>query len=147
MNKAFVREPEGGDARCPQCGSVGIPVGERTLHSFVRTEDHNDIAETGYYCEIASCPVAYFDDFERAIRVERLVRPVWPKDSAAPICGCFGFMAGDVERDVAERSVARVRAAVERSKSAEARCVELCPTGRSCAAAIQKYYFKLAGGA
>lgn len=146
MNKAFVREPEAVEARCPKCGTPGILVPERVLTTFIAPESLLEIAKTAYFCDFPRCDVAYFDDFERFVEASALRIPVWPKDPDAPLCGCFGLTADDVRSDIAEGGVRRVRAIVERSKSAEARCAECSPTGRSCVAVVQRYYFQLKGG-
>lgn len=146
MNKAFVREPDAATPWCPNCGTPGILVGEQALASFVPPAEWSGIAKPAYFCDFPRCPVAYFDEFERRIDAEKLTRPIWPKDPQAPLCGCFGLTADDVRQDIAEGGVARVRATVERAKSAEARCAECSPTGTSCVGAVQKLYFQLRGG-
>lgn len=146
MNKAFVREPDATEARCPKCGTPGIVVPEQTLNSFVAPGSLSEIAKTAYFCDFPRCDVAYFDDFERFVEISSLRVPVWPKDSNAPLCTCFGLTADDVRSDIAEGGVKRVRAIVERSKTSEAHCAECSPTGRSCVAAVQRYYFQLKGG-
>ncbi|MBA4018323.1 MAG: hypothetical protein C0483_14245 [Pirellula sp.] len=146
MNKAFVREPDAAEARCPKCGTPGTAVPEQTLNAMIPPERLSDVAKTAYFCDFPRCDVAYFDDFERFVEASALKGPVWPKDSDAPLCSCFGLTADDVRSDVAEGGVRRVRAIVERSKSSEARCAECSPTGRSCVAAVQRYYFQLKGG-
>jgi len=146
MNKAFTKEPEQGGGMCPRCGSPGLPVGPETLAAFVRAERQSDIAKQAYFCGFARCEVVYFDDFERVIVAEEVVRPVWPKDSEAPICGCFGFRAAEVAADVEFGIVAATRAAVARSKSPDVHCQTMAADGRSCAAEIQRLYFKLKSG-
>lgn len=143
MNKAFVREPDDAGGRCPRCGNLGVAVGLETLAALVRPAALADLASSAFFCDFPRCEVAYFDVFERCVTVEALLRPVWPKDAAAPLCGCFGLTADDVAADVAEGGVARVRDVVLRSKTAEARCLTHSPTGQSCAAAVQRHYFRL----
>jgi hypothetical protein len=86
--------------------------------------------------------VAYFDGLERFVLVKDLEKPVYPKDPNAPLCACFGLTRNDVELDVAEGGVARVRAVIEKSKSPDARCSHLAANGQSCAAYVQKYYLQ-----
>ncbi len=85
----------------------------------------------------------YFDTFERVTTVDQLRYPVWPKDPEAPLCSCFGLTRDDVEQDIHERGVQRVRAVIEKAKSPEARCQSLAPDGHSCVAEVQRYYMKL----
>lgn len=143
MNKAFVKEVEGSGGLCPRCGSLGLSVAAETLGAFVQPEKRLELAETGYFCEFPRCEVVYFDDYERFLTAAEVLRPVWPKDVDAPICGCFGLTADDVAQDVREGSVARVKAAVAQAKSKETHCLTRSATGRNCAAEIQRYYFKL----
>ncbi|MCE9605296.1 MAG: hypothetical protein K8U03_10385 [Planctomycetia bacterium] len=114
-----------------------------TLAAFVQTERRHEISETAYFCEFPRCEVIYFDDFERFLVSTDLLRSVWPKDSDAPLCGCFGLSADDVADDVREGTVARVKAAVAKANSANTHCLTMSAKGRNCAADIQRYYFKL----
>lgn len=143
MNKAFVREPDDtGERYCPKCQSLGEAVGRTTLAAHLPAEALAQISEAAYFCPFPACPVAYFDEYERAIDVGRLLAPVYPKDSEAPLCACFGLTRDDVEEDLRDGSVLRVRAAVEKSKSAQAQCLTKAANGRSCAPEVQRYYFK-----
>src|SRR5688500_2169216 len=127
MNKAFVKEQDDLRDRCPRCESRGIAVPVETITAFVRPEFRANIAQDGFFGDYAPCEVVYFDAFDRLVTTEQLVRPVWPKDSAAPLCGCFGFMAEEVEADVREGGVARVKEGVARSKSPAASCLTNSP--------------------
>lgn len=147
MNKAFVKEVEGTGGKCPRCGGLGLGVESETLNAFIRPDRRQDLADTGYFCQFPRCDAVYFDDFERVVTAEALVRSVWPKDLDAPICGCFGFSADEIADDVRTGSVARVKAAVARAGSKETHCLTMSATGRSCAGEIQRYYFKLRGSA
>jgi hypothetical protein len=145
MNKAFVREPDVTADYCPRCGSAGEPVGEATLTAQLTGEQRRHVGAAANFCASPRCEVAYFDNFERYVLASDLSRPVYPKDSSAPLCPCFGLTTEDVDQDIAEGGVSRVRAAVEKAKSPEARCVELSPTGRSCVALVQRYYMQRKG--
>ena len=112
MNKAFVREPDDtGAGYCPRCGSLGTAVGRPTLAAHLRAEAVGQLSDPAFFCPFARCDVVYFDTFERTATTDVLVRPVYPKDPTAPLCGCFGLTREDVEQDVREGGVARVRAA------------------------------------
>ena len=147
MNKAFVREPDSDVRHCPFCGSLGQAVERITLDAWVQPESRGQIGESAMFCIQPECEVAYFDSFERVVTIDKLIRPAYPKSADAPICGCFGLMCGEIEADVAEESVARTRAAVERAKSPDARCSEMAANGQSCVGEIQRCYFKCKGGA
>ena len=75
-----------------------------------------------------------------------LNKPVYPKDPEAPVCACFGLTREDIEQDVREGVVTRVKAILEKAKSSEARCSKLAANGQPCVAYVQKYYMQCRGG-
>jgi len=147
MNKAFVREPDATDVFCPRCGTAGVSALRVAFETHVPAEARRAMAASSYFCPTPTCPVAYFDAFEAVVSVDSLVRPVYPKDQAAPLCACFGLTLDDVEADVAAGTPHRIRELLAKSKTPAARCDELSPTGRSCIPDVQRCYFKLRGGA
>jgi hypothetical protein len=146
MNKAFVREPDQIADYCPRCGSRGEPVGRETVQSHLPEGKAAVVADPANFCPSPRCDVAYFDAFERVILTRDLSKPVYPKDPDAPICACFGLTRRDIEQDIREGVVTRVRAILERAKSPEARCARLAANGQSCVAYVQKYYMQCRGG-
>lgn len=145
MNKAFVREPDSDDALCPRCQSIGDSVPASAVESFVTAERRGALADRVYFCPNGSCPVAYFDALEGTIEAAALVRPIYPKDPSAPLCGCFGLTQDDVAADAAEPVPRRIRELLAKSKSPAARCATASPTGKCCLPEVQKAYFKLRG--
>jgi len=143
MNKAFVREPDSTEVYCPRCDAAGLSVMRVTFEAHVPAEARRPLAASTYFCPTPTCPVAYFDAFEAVVTADQLVRPVYPKDPAAPLCPCFGLTIEDVAADVAAGTPRRIRALVAQAKSDQARCEELSPTGRSCVPEVQKCYFRL----
>jgi hypothetical protein len=146
MNKAFVREPDETADYCPKCGAAGESVGEVTLAAQLSPEQRQHLAEPANFCPTPRCEVAYFDKFERFVLADDLAQPVYPKDPAAPLCACFGLTADDIDQDIAEESVQRVRAVIDKAKLPDARCAERAPNGRTCIAAVQRYYMQHRGG-
>lgn len=146
MNKAFIREQDQAIEHCPRCGSLGQPVGRVTLDAHVPAGLRDQLADTAVFCPYPQCEVAYFDAFERTIAADALDGPVYPKDPAAPICACFGLTLDEIERDVEESSVARVKALLAKANSDEARCVTAAVNGRSCVPDVQRCYLRLRGG-
>ncbi len=143
MNKAFVREPEDtGERYCPKCQSLGQAVARVTVAAHIPAEALAQISEAAYFCPFPQCPVAYFDEYERTIDVQRLLRPLYPKDPEAPLCACFGLTRDDIEEDLLEGGVRRVRETLEKSKTPAAQCLTKAANGRSCAADVQRYYFQ-----
>jgi len=147
MNKAFVREPDTTETFCPKCGAAGVPVPWITVEHQVTEEKRRVLAASSFFCTTPSCEVAYFDAMESFSLAADLMRPVYPKDPAAPLCPCFGLTRQDVEDDADEPVPVRIRALLARSKSPAAHCETASPTGRCCLPEVQKYYFKLKGGA
>lgn len=146
MNKAFVREQDSDVRHCPYCGSLGQAVTMATLDHWLIPACRAELGDRAMFCPHPPCEVAYFDQFERSVTTEYLTHPAWPKSADAPICACFGLTCEDVETDIEEDVVTRVRSVVERSKTKEARCATLAANGQSCVAEVQRYYFKLRGG-
>jgi hypothetical protein len=146
MNKAFVREPDDtGQLHCPACGSLGVAVQRETWQAHVNPGAVN-LAETAFFCPYAKCEVVYFDMFERRATVEQLQHGVYPKDPQAPLCGCFGLTVEDVQTDVGEGVVTRVRALLARASSPEAACRTKAANGQCCVPEVQRVYMKLRGG-
>jgi len=143
MNKAFVKEPEDtGQAHCPACGSLGVPVQEPTLKAFLPPKAQQELAATAYFCPFARCDVAYFDVFERVVRTDAIAQPIYPKDPDAPICGCFGMTTDDIDQDLREGGVARVKALLAQSKTPAASCQTRSPSGQCCVPEVQRYYMR-----
>ncbi len=145
MNKAFVKESEEHGDRCPSCGSHGIAVFQKTLAAYLRADQLAQICDSASFCPHETCPVAYFDRFERTIPADELQEPVYPKDPQAPICPCFGLTVVDIEAEVEAGSVERLKAHLQRAQSDEACCSTKSPSGQACVAAVQKCYMKLRG--
>jgi hypothetical protein len=146
MNKAFVREPDHAREFCPRCGSQGQPVGEETLRAYLSGPRTGKIAAPANFCPAPQCDVVYFDAFERVVLTADLDRPVYPKDPRAPICACFGLTRDDIEQDVREGGVRRVKALLEKARSPAAGCARLAANGRSCVPYVQKYYMQCRSG-
>lgn len=142
MNKAFVRENDSDATRCPRCQSLGQAVRTETLDAQILPPHRADIAQTGYYCPQADCPVVYFDVFERAVERPHVRSAGYPKDPTAPLCACFGLTEEDVEADLTEGGVTRTRQCVDRAKSPAAHCSTSAASGNSCIAAVQRFYLQ-----
>ena len=68
MNKAFMREPDQVDSRCPRCDSAGHPVGPQTLNARLAPDGRKILAERAYFCPHMQCPVVYYDDFGGVVK-------------------------------------------------------------------------------
>jgi hypothetical protein len=148
MNKAFVREPEpDGRAYCPQCGTLGFPVGMASLDHQIQTDSRSKLGEAAWFCAFSRCDVAYFDLFERVAIVSELRHPIYPKDMNAPICPCFGFTLEDIDLAIQQRSPASIRELLVKSKSNSANCKNLAPNGQCCMQEVQRLYIRGVGAA
>ncbi len=143
MNKAFVKEQDSTEGRCPRCGSPGTGVFQETLQAHLPPELLAHLTDTAFFCAQPRCSVVYFDLFDRVVEEANVKTPVYPKNPAAPLCACFGLTCEDVEEDIREGGVARTRACIEKAKSPAARCAVASPSGQSCIAEVQGYYMKL----
>lgn len=142
MNKAFVREPDQVADYCPRCGTKGESVGSETLQHQLPKEMWGRVSASANFCPTPQCEVVYFDAFERVILTADLSHSVYPKDPTAPVCACFGLTRADIEEDVREGSVTRVKAVLQKARSPKARCRQKAASGRPCVAYIQKYYMQ-----
>ncbi len=142
MNKAFVREPDNTADYCPRCGSKGEPVGGETLESYLTDEQRRMVTEPANFCPSPKCQVVYFDSFERAVLATDIQHPVYPKETSAPICACFGLTREDIEREVQEGVKTRVKTIIEKAKSPDACCRTMAANGKPCTAYVQKYYLQ-----
>ncbi len=143
MNKAFVKEHDSTEGRCPRCGSAGAVVFQETLRAHLPPAALQHLTDSAFFCAQPRCSVVYFDLFDRVVEESQVQTPVYPKNPAAPLCACFGLTRDDVEEDIREGAVTRTRACVEKAKSPEARCAVASPSGQSCVAEVQRYYMKL----
>lgn len=132
MSRAFIKDPEPGEPRCPGCGGLGDPVTPPTLEEHLPTADREPLGAAAFYCPDPRCRTAYYNAWAAAVPVERLKGPAWPKDPEAPICPCFGVRAADVLADARDGRKDRVKELVEKSKGPEARCLRACPDGVPC---------------
>lgn len=135
-----MKDPEPGEPRCPDCGTLGEPVGGPTLDAQLSPELRAPLGGTVHYCAGAACLTAYFNAWGARAGVDRLRSPAWPKSAEAPICPCFGATAAEVEADAREGFKERVKALLERAKGPEARCTQACPDGRPCSPRVMRLF-------
>ena len=146
MNKAFVREPEVDESRCPRCESQGIAVGPETLRAQIPDAAAAVFAGSAYYCAYPGCPVAYFDRLGQTAPAAQLRRSTYPKSSDGVLCACTGVRTSDLVGDFRAGNVARIKDLVARSSSGTARCALEAPDGRPCAEEARKLWMRLRGG-
>ncbi len=145
MNKAFVRDPEPGEPRCPApdgCGGIGTPVTHKTLLAQLPRDSAERFAESSYYCPNPSCGVAYFDLWGTSAARTDLRILAYPKSPAAPVCSCFGITEEEIREDAEAGRKDRVRELLAKAESAAARCETESPSGASCVVEIRKIFLK-----
>jgi len=142
MNKAFIRDPEEPDPRCPRCGGLGESVGRTTLEAHLPAEAAHRFSETSHYCANPRCPVAYFDAAGQEAGIEQLRGPAYPKDPAGPVCSCFGISIAEIENAARSGDKKAIRELLAKTQSSEAACITRAPNGRCCVREIQRLFLK-----
>ena len=140
MSRAFMKESEPGEPRCPACKGIGIPVGAPTLEAQLPAEFRAKLVGAACWCESAECRTAYFDAWGTAVGVDRLRSIPHPKDPEGPICFCFGLSAAQITADARDGRKERVKDLKERAEGPEARCTERCPDGRPCLPRVMRLF-------
>ncbi len=145
MNKAFVRDPEPAEPRCPApegCDGIGVPVTRKTLLAQLPHDTAERFAETSYYCRNPHCPVAYFDQWGISVKRTELRSLAYPKSPTAPVCSCFGVNEEEIREDAESGRKDRVRELIARAETSAARCETESPSGASCVVEVRKIFLK-----
>lgn len=148
MSRAFVKEAEEHDPRCPApdgCGGIGQPVADTTLVAQLGAEAAAHFHAQAFYCPDPHCPVAYFDGFGTRVPSTALKTHAWPKHAGAPVCACFGVTAEQIEEWAHSGDKAKMRELLARVEGPEARCAVRAPDGRSCEPELRRVFLKALG--
>src|SRR5687767_9338283 len=86
VSRAFMKEPEPGEPRCPKCAGLGEPVGLPTLEAHLAADVRAPLGATAFYCPDPACAVAYFNGWGTSVPREKLTSTAYPKDPEAPVC-------------------------------------------------------------
>ena len=140
MSRAFIREPDPEEPRCPGCSSSGEVVGSRTLDVQVPAPLRSQMGSAVYYCASPGCSTVYYNSWGFQVRIGQLANAAYPKDPDGLICPCFGFKAAEVVSEAREGRKDRIRNLLERARGPEARCWERCLDGRSCIPQIMRLF-------
>ncbi|HZE98097.1 MAG TPA: hypothetical protein VE981_13790 [Planctomycetota bacterium] len=132
MSRAFMKEGEQPEPRCPSCGTLGDAVGPATLAAHVAPELRAPLGDKAYYCVNSACATAYFNGWGTTVGVARMSGPSYPKDPDAPLCPCFGVGVEEIVDEARAGKKDRIRSLKERAEGPEARCSERSPDGRCC---------------
>lgn len=144
MSKAFLKEADTPDPRCPgadaPCGALGESVGQATLRTHVAVELPASFRDGAYFCPSATCSIAYFHPYGGRIDLGQLRAPVWPKDPGAPLCACLGVAAAAIAEDAEAGRRERIREILACAEGSSARCVSRAANGRSCATEARRVF-------
>jgi hypothetical protein len=140
MSRAFMKEGEAPEPRCPSCGTLGETVGAVTLEQHATPEDHEAIGDRALYCPNPACTTAYFNTWGVVVPQDRIKGGTYPKDRQAPICPCTGLRAGDVVSDARAGRKDRIKDLREKSEGPDSRCILLCPDGKSCVTRVMRLF-------
>jgi len=140
MSRAFMKEGDAPEPRCPTCQTPGESVGPSTLEAQLSPQDRKALGDRAYYCASPSCPTAYFSAWDAVVPLDRLKTRSWPKDPSAVLCSCFGLKAEDIVSDALSGKKARVQEIREEADAPDARCPRLSPDGRSCVAHVMRLF-------
>ena len=77
-------------------------MGSDTVQAHLLPAAQGLLGDPAYFCPTDSCPVAYYDLWERSIPAEEACGLFWPKDPAGPLCACHGLTCDDVDLDIAD---------------------------------------------
>ena len=145
VNRAFVKEPEQGEPRCPQpdgCGGFGLRVTRKTLLAHLPASTVENLGESTYFCPTPSCPVAYFDTWGTTVPCSALESPPYAKNPDAPVCACFGVTAEAIREAAEAGRKDFVRELLARAEGPDARCETKSPSGASCVKEIRRIFLK-----
>lgn len=145
MNKAFVKEDDDREPRCPQpegCGGPGIVVPPDTVAAQASEAAATALSDDVLYCVDPTCGVGYFDPWGATIPAATLASLSWPKDPTAPLCPCFGLTREDVVEDAQRKDTSRLRDLIAKSEGPDATCATLAPDGRCCVTEARRLYLR-----
>ncbi len=145
MSRAFVKETDDREPRCPVCTGRGVPVTRVTIAALAGEPAAARLGAETFCCDVPSCEIAWFDGVGARVRVDELRAPPWPKDPSAPVCACFGVGADQIEAWGARADTAAVKALLERVKGTSARCATKAFDGSSCEPHVRKIFLRARG--
>lgn len=88
---------------CRRCGLAGRIVTRKTVSHHVKSGALQLIGDDEYkFCPTSNCQVVYYSSAGREFTVEDVREAVTVKahGDSRPLCYCFGFMEGDVRREI-----------------------------------------------
>jgi len=133
MSRAFMKEGEAPEPRCPSCDAAGEAVGAPTLDAQVPETFRGLLGDKAYYCATPTCRVGYFNGWGSTLPAEKLQNRTYPKDPDAPLCPCLMLSAEDLIDDARAGIKTRIQEIREEADAPDARCLKLSPDGKSCA--------------
>jgi hypothetical protein len=132
MSRAFMKEGEAPEPRCPSCDTKGDEVGPTTLDAHVPAEFRTALGDRAYYCVNSACRTAYFNGWGTVVPADKIRTSAYPKDPNGPLCSCFGVGAEEIETEARQGKKDKIRTLKVRAEGPDARCAERSPDGQSC---------------
>jgi len=145
MNKAFVKEDDDREPRCPApegCGGLGTTVPTNTVEAQAPEDLRANLSRDVLYCPNPGCPVAYFDPWGATVPVSALASVIYPKDPAAPLCPCFGIRPEDIIEDAERKDPGRLRDLIKNAEGPDAQCATRAPDGQCCASEARRLFMR-----
>lgn len=145
MNKAFIKEDDDKEPRCPApegCGGPGIVVPPETAAAQAPGTLLASFSREVLYCANPGCPTAYFDPWGASIPVTALTSVPYPKDPSAPLCACFGISPEDIIDDAERKDPSRIRDLIAKAEGPLASCATKTPDGQCCLPEARKLFMR-----
>jgi hypothetical protein len=105
MSRAFMKEGEAPEPRCPSCDTLGDAVGPPTLQAHVPADLRTALGDRAYYCVNPVCRSAYFNGWGTVVPADKIRGSAYPKDPDGPLCPCFGVVVREIEAEARGRVV------------------------------------------
>ncbi len=143
MSRAFIKESDSPEPRCPACGMFGSAVSLATVAANLSSPPsfHGD----PLYCSNPECQVAYFDAYGSRVNRDSLRLVAWPKDAEGPVCSCFGVTADAIEEWAHSGEKTELKALLARIERGEGRCATAAPDGQCCAMELRRVFMRALG--
>lgn len=143
VNKAFVRDPEPQDPRCPEptgCGAAGVAVEAETLETQLAARARGTLSDPIFYCPNPRCAVGYYDALGGVVSRDEIRHPAYPKPASAPLCRCLGITAETVIEEAKRGDREGIRRIVAQAEQGAHRCRKAMPSGRPCATEARRLF-------
>lgn len=128
---------------CPECGEIGQTVKNITVSHVVKAEKREVAGKLDFHlCKSPKCEIGYFNQAEgQTIHKDDLKRPVWFKDGADPVYGCYclSITEDEVIKAVVETNLTEMKEVMLYLRgSLGSHCQKTNPAGHCCTQAFNE---------